>query len=91
MANGAASEADNGSVELVRLADSSVRLDAVIAKLIETQWLGETEAHARPARACIFELFGLRPPQVAEGAPAPAQRNRADDDTYKALVGEMGY
>ena len=57
----------------------------------ESPWLGETEAHARPARARIFELFGLRPPQVAEGASAPAQRNREDDDTYKALVGEMGY
>ena len=68
------------------------RLDALMSLLLETQWLGGVEQHARPARAAMLELLGLPPPLVAAAAPPKAKHVKpTEEGTYAELVGEMGY
>jgi len=91
----AAMSADDGEGggEGERLApDGPERLDECLRLLTETAWLADLDEQARPARARMFELFKLRPPQVAAANPiARPSVSKEDDDSYAALVGEMGY
>jgi hypothetical protein len=60
--------------------------------LTETAWLADIDGQARPARTRMLELFGLRPPQLAVADTArPHLKAQVEDDSYAALVGEMGY
>lgn len=68
------------------------RLDECMRLLTETGWLAHLDEHARPARARMLELFGLPLPQLAAAAAArPHVQAQLEDDSYAALVGEMGY
>ena len=74
------------------MASGDARLEVLSSVLIETAWLAELEANAKPARAKLLQLLGLPPPRLV-GAAAGAPK-AADQDAfleYKALVGEMGY
>jgi hypothetical protein len=73
-------------------ASGSDRLDECMRLLTETGWLAGLDEHAKPARTRMLELFGLRPPQVAAAAVARSNvQAQREDDSYAALVGEMGY
>ena len=65
------------------------RLNALMGVLMETAWLGGLEEHAKPARATILTALGLPPPKVAATTKAVAKK--VEEDTYKDLVGVMGY
>ena len=63
--------------------------------LIETAWLDDLEAHAKPARTKLLAALGLPPPVVVEGkGGGGAKKGAVDEEAYKnysELVGEVGY
>ena len=67
------------------------RLELVMGVLLETAWLDALDAHAKPARAKVLAAYGLPPPRVAAAPAASTKPKRAEEDTYKELVGEVGY
>ena len=64
------------------------RLEFMTSVLLETAWLEALEAHAKPARAKLLAALGLPPPKVVQTAVKVA---KVEENTYKELVGEMGY
>ena len=65
------------------------RLELVMGVLLETAWLDALDAHAKPARAKVLAAYGLPPPRVAAAGRVDKPK-RAEEDTYKELVGEVG-
>ena len=49
-------------------ADPAAALEALNGLLLETPWLDNADAHAKPARAAMLATLGLRPPQRGGGA-----------------------
>ena len=66
-------------------------LEALNGLLLETPWLDNADAHAKPARAAMLATLGLRPPQQAAAPAAPAKPRGPEEGTYASLVGEVGY
>ena len=66
------------------------RLELLMSVLMETAWLDGLDANAKPARAKLLEALGLPPPKVMDAKPVAAKKV-ADEDSYKELVGEVGY
>ena len=71
------------------MAAGDARLEVIMSALLETAWLGSLDQNAKPARAKVLSALGLPPPKVL--AAAPAAPKKVEEDTYKELVGEMGY
>ena len=72
-------------------ADPGAALEALNGLLLETPWLDNADAHAKPARAAMLATLGLRPPQQAAAPAAPAKPRGPEEGTYASLVGEVGY
>ena len=72
-------------------ADPAAALEALNGLLLETPWLDNADAHAKPARAAMLATLGLRPPQQAAAPAAPAKPRGPEEGTYASLVGEVGY
>eukprot|EP00965_Chrysotila_dentata_P187166 6171960-Pleurochrysis_carterae.AAC.1 len=68
-------------------------MEELMRLLTETPWLASLPEHARPARAQVLALFGLKPPQVDSAArdSVVTRASVAEHESYKELVGEMGY
>ena len=71
------------------MAPGDERLGVLMSLLMETAWLDNLEAHAKPARARLLSVLGLPPPKVSQAAAVRVKK--VDENSYAELVGEVGY
>ena len=81
---------DDAEAQPPPMAAGDERHEFIMSVLMETAWLDELEANAKPARAKLIAALGLPPPKVTAGA-VREEKKKVDFDNYMELVAEAGY